>query len=471
MGKRIRIIVMTILAAGVWLAAGSGWAKEPTGCGGPFDGKKPTREELERVLAAHKAWWREFEKFPEDSRSDTLNDKRRANLCGADLSGADLSRAVLPRARLDRADLFGANLSGANLSDTFLGGSRLNKADLSDAMLRKANLANAILWQANLRNADLREAKVIQANLREADLSGADLARAVLVGANLSDTVLHGADLTGVSLQEADLIGTDLSEANLTATRLSKADLSGADLSGAWFDPVANELPRAATVARARNLSRMRSHDGAALSALKEQLKAGGFARPAREVAAAIKRAEDFRKMAAGRLSEWFMGMTGYVLFGLTCDYGARPFRLLGLLAGLTGVFALFYMEALTASGGGRWIVAVWGDGSRFPRRRQRVTPLFFMPGAHRKIRNRGQRLSGRLWWAFWGGLYFSTLVTFRIGWRNMALGSWLSLLQRQDYALVPVGKLRFVAGVQSIIGVYLLALLLLTFFRPLFEV
>ena len=91
-----------------------------------------TKEELVRILAAHKAW---------------LNNEPGGNQ--ANLSEANLSEADLSRANLRGADLRQANLSEANLSE----------ADLS---------------RANLRGADLRRANLSGANLIGADLIGAE---------------------------------------------------------------------------------------------------------------------------------------------------------------------------------------------------------------------------------------------------------------------------------------------------------
>ena len=121
-----------------------------------------TREELARILAAHKAW---LNGEPDGSRANLSGaDLSWANLSGADLSGADLSEANLHEANLHEANLRGANLHEANLSG----------ADLSGADLSEANLHEANLHEANLRGANLREADLSEANLSGADLSGAE---------------------------------------------------------------------------------------------------------------------------------------------------------------------------------------------------------------------------------------------------------------------------------------------------------
>ena len=100
-----------------------------------------TKEELDKVLAAHKEW--------------------------ADGKGGQ-------RADLQRADLQGAYLQGADLRDAYLQGAYLQGADLRNAHLQGADLRNAHLQGADLRGADLRGA-----DLRDAYLQGADLRNAV----------------------------------------------------------------------------------------------------------------------------------------------------------------------------------------------------------------------------------------------------------------------------------------------------
>ncbi len=55
--------------------------------------------------------------------------------------------------------------------------------------------------------------------------------------------------------------------------------------------------------------------------------------------------------------------------------------------------------------------------------------------------------------------LWFSIINTFRFGWKDLSLGTWLSLLQRGEYVLKPSGWVRRVAGIQSLVGLLLLGL------------
>lgn len=114
-------------------------------CGGKYHGKKPTEEELKKILADHKEWFQKVykpakERDPE-IQPDKVSQEGRANLCEANLSGAKLVNAVLSM----------ANLDGADLSNAYFG-----SVNLSDAHLVDANLSKAIMWGVNLKNAVLR---------------------------------------------------------------------------------------------------------------------------------------------------------------------------------------------------------------------------------------------------------------------------------------------------------------------------
>ena len=146
-----------------------------------------TKEELDKVLSAHKEW--------ADGKGGQRADLRDADLRGADLQGADLRNAHLRNAHLQGAYLRNAHLQGADLRG----------ADLQDAYLRDAYLRGADLRGADLRGAYLQCAYLRDADLRGADLRGADLQGAGLRGADLQGADLQGADLRGAYLQGAYL--------------------------------------------------------------------------------------------------------------------------------------------------------------------------------------------------------------------------------------------------------------------------
>lgn len=148
-----------------------------------------------------------------------------AHLEGTNLSGAKLERATLRGAHLEGADLSGANADGADLQGAHLEGANLSKAQLKKAELLNTNLSKAILPEAHLEGAELEEAHLEWANLSDAYLKKAYLMRAYLEGANLS-----GAHLEGAFLENADLVRANLSDANLEEANLERCDLRGATL-------------------------------------------------------------------------------------------------------------------------------------------------------------------------------------------------------------------------------------------------
>ena len=91
--------------------------------------KKPTPEELKKIVENHGHWLRED--------CDGWQNMR-ANLEGAYLRGADLRGAYLRGADLRGADLRGADLRGAYLRGANLEGANLEGADLRGAYLRGA---------------------------------------------------------------------------------------------------------------------------------------------------------------------------------------------------------------------------------------------------------------------------------------------------------------------------------------------
>lgn len=64
--------------------------------------------------------------------------------------------------------------------------------------------------------------------------------------------------------------------------------------------------------------------------------------------------------------------------------------------------------------------------------------------------------------------LYFSLMSAFHLGWRDLNVGTWLARIQPRDFALRGQGWVRVIAGIQSLISVYLIAMWVLTYFgRP----
>ncbi len=144
--QRYNSVFIIMAMAGSLLVLAPAYAQDAKEeeCTGPYKGyKKPSEDELAKILKAHKKWI--------DSR-------------GAKGKKADLCEAHLFQAHLQKAFLDGANLQEANLD-----GAKLEEADLFRANLEKAHLFQAHLQKANLEGANLRGAK----NLTQAQLDPA----------------------------------------------------------------------------------------------------------------------------------------------------------------------------------------------------------------------------------------------------------------------------------------------------------
>ncbi len=134
----------------------------------------------------------------------------------------------LREADLRGADLSGVDLHGAELARANLQGARLWNAKLRGAHLNLADLRGAGLSEANLQGAFLQKA-----NLQEADLTSANLQEAYLFEADLRRAYPLEANLERAQLWDANLQGAFLHDANLQGALISGADLRGASLTGA----------------------------------------------------------------------------------------------------------------------------------------------------------------------------------------------------------------------------------------------
>jgi len=157
------------------------------------------------------------------------------------LTREDVLKMIEEHGGPEGLDLSERNLEGIDLSSENID----TPIDLHDIILRKAILSGAKLWNANLEGANLSHANVQGADLVIANLKGANLSRTNLNNANLASAILQDAGLSNANLEnanlaEADLQNARLSMANLKGARLLNANLQGthlmeADLDGAML--------------------------------------------------------------------------------------------------------------------------------------------------------------------------------------------------------------------------------------------
>lgn len=329
--------------------------------------------------------------------------------------------------------------------------------------------------QAILCGLDLNHLDLSKINLRKAVLEGVDLTGATLHGAifdeawlnrtifkdaGLADSSFIKADLTGASFENAFLVRANFEKAILHQTNLKNASVFWANFHFSLFEPLPGHLPYFDSMISANNLSNMRYLGSAeGLRELRKQFKEAGLSEKERELTFAIKRSNRYKMWPLENFFDW-------LFFDLTCQYGLSQGKPLQILFWLIFPFSVFYSFAIQSKGtSGIWAVSSWQPN--LPEKKDwpiRVTPEFFFPKFSKKNIFRTQTFT------LLGSFYFSLLSAFNIGWRELTLGTWITRLQTREYSLKPIGWVRTVSGVQSLISLYLLVLWFLVYFTRPFE-
>jgi uncharacterized protein YjbI with pentapeptide repeats len=423
--------------------------------------------DLEEILQKHRQW------IESGKKSGTQADLSKTSLFKANLSNADLREANLSNANLNNANLSNADLRDANLSNA-----TLVSADLSNARLARANLSDAHLVGNNLTNA-----KLARANLRHAVLHWANLSNADLSNANLSNAHLPGATLARALLYQADL---------------SSAQFDGAELDGAVFEP--NSLPQLAAMSRSKNLELLTYKDNpVALVQLRKQFEDGGFREQERKITYVLKRREaelSWERCTSGEipkgpvrttsrelpkdraraivwssdsiLANFASFILNKVFFDWTCQYGMSPGRPLILGVVIFFLCSLIYLACIHTSGEAGLYRVYSPSIHDDPSIQGRVTRISAPRIAHRRGLLWFVQLFRREFLLWRTSMFFSLMSAFNIGFRDINFGRWLRLLTRREFDIKAVGWARVVAGWQSLISVYLIALWVLTYFgRP----
>jgi hypothetical protein len=230
---------------------------------------------------------------------------------------------------------------------------------------------------------------------------------------------------------------------------LTEARFDGADLNSAAWDPRPGTLPNMASLASARNLHGLRfSKTSQQLGELREALYKAGLPEQARQVNFAIERTGRTAQTGSDDLWKRAGGWLRYAAFEKTVGYGLYPFRPLLLIP----LFTPVYVAAV-------W----WRDGGRLWLRRAdgaigRDEPSEWRPLAGMLEGSWDERAAKSLGHALW----FAVMCAFRIGYRDVNVGDWITRLQPREFLLGATGWCRTVAGVQSLLSVYLLALTVL---------
>ena len=258
---------------------------------------------------------------------------------------------------------------------------------------------------SSIRDIHLEGVTLERANLKEANLGGAHLE-----GADLTEARLEGAILTGSHLNGADLIGTNLEGADLEYTNLEGANLYSAKFEGAYLADT--------KFSRDTNFTSVDWGDYILACELTGEFET------AEDTYRRLKQwytnagiydvAGEFfyREMEAKRNTQsWkkkpHLKLWSWVL-KLLCGYGEKPLRVIVWAASVMVGLALIYFI----------IGSIWA------------------------------------WSAFWNSLYFSAVSFTALGY-----GSWLEI--NNDW-------IRGIGAFESFIGVFSIALFLVTFVRKM---
>jgi hypothetical protein len=208
-----------------------------------------------------------------------------------------------------------------------------------------------------------------------------------------------------------------------------------------------------------------------ALVQLRKQFEDGGFREQERKITYALKRREAELSCHRGMrmlLTDCVSFVFNTVFFDWTCQYGMSPGRPLILGTVLWLICSVLYFVFLHRSGE-MGLYRVYeqrlGEAPATPRRFEKISIASIRrfhgrQGALQFLRDE--------WLLLWASMFFSLMSAFNIGFRDINFGRWLRLLTRQEFDIKAVGWARVVAGWQSLISVYLIALWVLTYFgRP----
>jgi Pentapeptide repeats (8 copies) len=310
-------------------AAPSAIAAAPV-CNGKYKGwLKPSAAELANILKKHAAWVKDGGWLD----PKLANDPRRANLCGAYLRGVNLNGA----------DLTGADLNGADLTGVDLKGAHLNGADLTGADLKGAHLNGADLRFANLRGGDLEFANLMGAHLESADLSSA----------NLDNAQLH------------------------------TAKLAFADVQYAHFDIFPDDFPDTKSLSLAYGLQLVRFSQFTPWVNLRDEFRNLGLRNQEKQVTSAIWRSVLQRKDPEGHyVHNWLERWVSYLLFDVTCQYGASSVQPAQLAMSLVMLFSVAYVLAQVVPSGRGGIWVVW-DKDRIDKTEGTEDPIQTERGLH----------------------------------------------------------------------------------------
>jgi hypothetical protein len=457
-------------------------------------------------------------------------DLEQAIMTGANLENADLSAAVLEIANLTKADLEQAILRGTHLNQTDLTGADLDYADLTGADLFRANLTGAQLRQADLSSSSLVETDFSNADLTLASLWYAVFEPKVLPPIK---SIARAKGLQTLRWSEAfDEAGyrSQLKKALESGSAFPMPKLPSLpqrwllwlseyrehledktnggrdDFGFLWSDafhglqppqPQKGQPTATVTAANANTKpppigppGRKPDERSSVLQGkyplidLRNTLRQAGYSEAELQV-----------NLAYQRHTQSTLGM---IMYDWTCEYGAAPSRPLFLILTLAilaiPIYWLGFRHRLFGGQlliverqGEKEVITPLGNPPSWPNwrvpfgigdlsgrvRSQKFLTRLSLERFIRRMRTLIASFGPRLRWeagCFKAVVFFSLISMINLGFEGFDFGRWVRLLFFREYDLKARGWLRTVSGIQSLVGLGLLALSLLSFFGHPFE-
>jgi uncharacterized protein YjbI with pentapeptide repeats len=410
-------------------------------------------------------------------------------------------QADLSGTKLKNIKIANVNLSKANLSDSDFSHADLTGTNLSETVLRRANLRCALLEGVEFNGADLTEVDLSSATLSNARFSSVQLVRAILKSNLLRGATFNQANLTEANLTGADLSNADFSNANLRnaslintlliSTYFASANLEGADLFGATYEITQEPAPR--SIAFSKNIEYM-SHNGdsAPLARLRNLFKEAGFRDQERKITYVLKSQHakflwDSCEAGQGNCFEYWVNR---MLFDLTSQYGMNPGRVLIIILMVYCISVSLYWGLIHFSVESGLSIVVPADRdhqnkplwilAKLNQDRGQIQDGGFVTKVSYVVRPKDlQQFSGLTLWKevalreyslLIASCFFGLMSMFNIKFRDVDFGRWLRQLTTKEYDIKATGWARTVSGAQALLSVYLIALLLVSYFGRPFE-
>jgi uncharacterized protein YjbI with pentapeptide repeats len=347
-------------------------------------------------------------------------DLSRLDMRGIDLRGLRLEKIVLSGCNLEDAraqplivshgkELQMWDYAYEHFLTLWANGEELPKGvSVTPTFLRDTHLFDANISKCDLRWVDLTETYLTRAVVHGTAMHMANLSNANLKRTDILDASLQKANLTGASLEDASLKDADLREAVFTDARLLGVRVDTPLLAGAqWSNKyiVPEEAERSYYNAQQVYRTLKQAHQNAA-----ESDTAGQF----------HYREWECRRKLAQQQRNWFE-IGEFWLYRLLSGYSERPKRVIAFGVAVILIFALAYFPY---SWPPCWASECW-------------------------------RAFGE---SIWKSLYFSGVSFTALGY-----GDWIT-----SEHIAPQGWTRFLGVVESLFGISLIALFLVTFTRKM---